>query len=157
MASSEAWNAGWSLGSQIAQQRYLQKQGRANELWEDRRDELKANIANLAAKYSTLLGPNGEDTPASLQAKYALQQAFHARDFFENPPKTPGAMQHFEWLLHLSRRPQPQTFTTQIPGLTLGSEAPMPAVSNQPAGGAATPTCPSTKSNPRGSRALFDR
>lgn len=134
MASGDAWQAGWNLGSNLAGQRYAQKQGRANELWEDRRDQLKANITNLASKYASQLGPNGQPTPASLQTKYILEQAELNKDLFENPIKGPGAMERLGWLLHLSSRPQAHTGTFQtggepIPGVQIA------APNNPPAAG----------------------
>ena len=144
MASGDAWNAGWGLGTQLAQQRNAQKQGRANELWEDKRGEFKTNIANLTEKYRSLLGPNGEDTPESLKVKYALNQANLTKDQFENPPKGPGAINRLGKLVHLSKTPHEQSVTTQTGGVGLGSEAPAPPLSNTQAPVATPATAPAT-------------
>ena len=132
MASGDAWSAGWNLGANLAGQRHAQKQERSNELWEDQRNQLKSNIANLAAKYSSQLGPNGEATPASLQTKYILQQAELHKDLFEKPIQGPGAIERLGWLLHLSKRPQAHTTTFQTPGEPIPG-AQVAAPSNPPA------------------------
>jgi len=113
MASGDAWQAGWNLGSGYAKERFAQKQGRANELWEGHLNELNTNIGNLQTKYSSLLGPKGEETPESLKTKYALTQAVQQRDALRNPSKRPGIGAKIGEALHLTRKPEAQSITVQ--------------------------------------------
>ena len=159
MANPSAWNAGWNIGAQIAQERRAQKQGRANELWEDKRDQFKTNVANLAAKYPTLLGPKGEDTPESLKVKYALNQAELAKDEFESPPKGPGAIERLERLLYLTKTGKPQAPIAQaaasaapaVAGAAPPATAPLQSgtVPQAPSPGSSTPRTMAVP-NPKG-------
>jgi hypothetical protein len=121
MASDEAWNAGWNLGSGYAKDRFALKQGRADEQRAGNLAEFDTAIEGLKKKYAAALKTDDKgntiETPASLQAKYALTQVFQARNAFLNPTKGPGLLQKagekIGEALHWTKKPQEQSFTVE--------------------------------------------
>jgi hypothetical protein len=110
MASGEAWQSGWNLGSQLAQQRSARKQEISDEAFQTQFGELQQNIGNLQTKLSTV--PPG--TPEYLKTQYALQQAIESRNGLF--AQKPGALQKFGHLLHLTKGPQQPAATTPLIG-----------------------------------------
>lgn len=103
MASGEAWQSGWSLGSQLAQQRTARKQELSDEEFQTHFGELQNDIGNLQTKLSTV----APGTPEHLKTQYALQQAIESRNSLF--AQKPGALQKFGHLLHLTKGGGKQT------------------------------------------------
>jgi hypothetical protein len=112
VANAQEFDSGLQLGLQRGLDRRAEHQARANEIWEDKRNQLKANLANLNTKYSASLGPDSSETPASLKIRYELEQAQRAHDEFDDPVKKPGLLQKIEERLHLAKMTPPQQSTT---------------------------------------------
>ena len=72
MANEGAWNQGWAIGAGLAREQRARKQALSDEERETHLGELEQNISNLQQKYSSLLGPKGEDTLESWKAKTPL-------------------------------------------------------------------------------------
>lgn len=126
MASDEAWSAGWNMGAGYAGERFAQKQRQADELRKGRLGEFNTAIEGLQKKYASALKTDKQgntiETPASLQAKYALTQTLLARNTFLNPSKGPGIGEKIGEALHIKKKPQAQTVTTQTGGITIPVE-----------------------------------
>lgn len=129
MADEGAWNQGWALGAGLAQEQRARKQALTDEERETHLGELGQNISSLQKKYSSLLGPKGEDTPESLKTKYALNQAMQQRDALLGPQKTPSVGgkigEKIGEALHLAKKPEAQTVTTQPAALPATPSAPI--------------------------------
>jgi len=97
MASSEAWQSGWNLGSQLAQQNNARKQQLSDEEFKTHFGDLQNDIGNLQTKLSTVK----PGTPEYLKTQYALQQAIESRNGLF--AQQPGALQKFGHLLHLTK------------------------------------------------------
>jgi hypothetical protein len=87
MASGDAWQQGWSLGSQMAGERYRRK----TELWDKQYGQLEKNIDSIQTK----LGQLGPDHPRYGKTRDALKQAITERNNFLSPAKNPGALERF--------------------------------------------------------------
>ena len=132
-------------------ERGARKQALTDEQREKRNTEFDTAIGDLQKKYAAALKTdekgNTIETPASLQAKYALTQALQARDAFKNPLKKPGIGQKIEEALRIKKKPQAPSVTTQTGGITIpaatAAPTPLPAepasqqLNLQPATGAA--------------------
>jgi hypothetical protein len=97
MASSDAWNAGWNLGSQLAAHRQARKEDLSDKEFGTNFNELQSNIGNLQQKLATF--PEGSKERDAVQQN--LAQALEARNSMF--AKQPGAMQKFGHLLHLTK------------------------------------------------------
>jgi hypothetical protein len=97
MASGEAWQSGWNLGSQLAQQRTARKQQLSDEEFQTHFSDLQQDIGNLQTKLSTVK----PGTPEYLKTQYALQQAIESRNGLF--AQQPGALHKFGHLLHLTK------------------------------------------------------
>jgi hypothetical protein len=97
MASSDAWNAGWNLGSQLAAHRQQRKEDFSDKEFSTNFNELQTNIGNLQQKLANF--PEGSKERAEVQQN--LSQALEARNSMF--AKQPGAMQKFGHLLHLTK------------------------------------------------------
>ena len=131
--------------------RKQRQQDLTDEQREKRNTEFDTAIEGLQKKYAAALKTdekgNTIETPASLQAKYALTQALQARDAFKNPLKKPGIGQKIEEALRIKKKPQAPSVTTQTGGITIpaatAAPTPLPAepasqqLNLQPATGAA--------------------
>jgi len=117
-----------------AQQREGKKEQQRTLNLQSQLQEHETNIGNLQQKYSSLLGPKGEETPESLKTKYALSQALQQRDALLSPQQKPGIAgkigQKIGEALHLAKKPEAQTTTVQPaeavtpvtePGITLAA------------------------------------
>ena len=117
MANEGAWNQGWAIGAGLAREQRARKQALSDEERETHLGELEQNISNLQQKYSSLLGPKGEDTLESWKAKYALTQAMQQRDALLGQQKTPGVGgkigEKIGEALHLTKKPEAQSITVQ--------------------------------------------
>jgi hypothetical protein len=97
MASGDAWNAGWNLGSQLAAHRQARKEDLSDKEFGTNFNELQTNIGNLQQKLATF--PEGSKERDAVQQN--LAQALEARNSMF--AKQPGAMQKFGHLLHLTK------------------------------------------------------
>ncbi len=162
MASQAAWNQGWAIGAGKAQEQHAHRQALSDEQYEDLRNEFNTNIGNLQAKYSSSLGPKGEETPESLKVRYALQQALLSRNTLgQNNPSVGQKVEQKvgEWL-HVTPRPQVPTVTSEIGGVTIPAATSEPVtlaatlastpVPTQPAATAATPATAQAGTSPTG-------
>jgi hypothetical protein len=121
MASGEAWQAGWSLGSQLAAHQRQRKEALSDEAREKHLGEYDTGIGNLQKKYQSQLktdaNGNTVETPESLKTKYALTQAHLQRNAILNPQ--PGQSvggkigQKIGEVLHLAKKPEAQSTTVQ--------------------------------------------
>lgn len=124
-------------------QRRAQKQGSANELQEGNLNELNTTIGNLQTKYSSLLKTDKDgntiETPESLKTKYALNQVLQRRDAIRYPSKKPGIGEKIGEALHLTKKPEAQSVTTQSEAIPATPSAPItspeePAYKRTPTG-----------------------
>jgi hypothetical protein len=97
MASGDAWNAGWNLGSQLAAHRQARKEDLSDKEFGTNFNELQTNIGNLQQQLATF--PKGSKKRDEVQQN--LAQALEARNSMF--AKQPGAMQKFGHLLHLTK------------------------------------------------------
>lgn len=97
MASGEAWQSGWNLGTQLAQHRQARKEELSDEAFQTQFGEHQQNIGNLQTKLSTVK----PGTPEYLKTQYALQQEIENRNSLF--AQKPGALQKFGHLLHLTK------------------------------------------------------
>ena len=122
MASSDAWNAGWNLGSQLAAHRQARKEDLSDKEFGTNFNELQTNIGNLQQQLATF--PKGSKKRDEVQQN--LAQALEARNSMF--AKQPGAMQKFGHLLHLTKAepkqlPAPAGYQPTLQ--TRGQAAPM--------------------------------
>jgi ribosomal protein S20 len=108
-------------------ERGARKQALTKEQREKRNTEFDTAIGDLQKKYAAALKTdekgNTIETPASLQAKYALTQALQARDTFRAPLSKPGIGQKIEEALRIKKKPQAQAVTTQTGGIKIPAES----------------------------------
>lgn len=127
-------NAMLSGYDQGVQQREGKKEQQRTLDLQSQLQEHETNIGTLQQKYSSLLGPKGEETPESLKTKYALSQALQQRDALLSPQQKPGIAgkigQKIGEALHLAKKPEAQSTTVQPaeaatsvtkPGITLAA------------------------------------
>jgi hypothetical protein len=99
----------------------------SEEQREKRNTEFDTAIGDLQKKYAAALKTDAKgntiETPASLQAKYALTQALQARNAFQTPLSKPGVGQKIEEALRLKKKPQEQAVTTQTGGIKIPTES----------------------------------
>jgi hypothetical protein len=98
MASSDAWTAGWNLGSNLAAHRQQRKEDFSDKEFSTNFNELQTNIGNLQQK----LGNFPEGSKERDEVQQNLAQALEARNSMF--AKQPGAMQKFGHLLHLTKQ-----------------------------------------------------
>ena len=110
------------------QQGVEQREGKKEEQRTRQLQEFDASIGNLQQKYSSLLGPKGEETPESLKTKYALSQALQQKDAILNPQQKPGVVgkigEKIGEALHLAKKPEAQTTTMQPAEITTPTTEP---------------------------------
>jgi len=110
-------NAMLSGYNQGVQQREGKKEQQRTLDLQSQLQEHETNIGTLQQKYSSLLGPKGEETPESLKTKYALSQALQQRDALLSPQQKPGIAgkigQKIGEALHLAKKPEAQSTTVQ--------------------------------------------
>ena len=110
------------------QQGVEQREGKKEEQRTRQLQEFDASIGNLQQKYSSLLGPKGEETPESLKTKYALSQALQQKDAILNPQQKPGVVgkigEKIGEALHLAKKPEAQSTTMQPAEITTPTTEP---------------------------------
>jgi hypothetical protein len=98
MADSEAWNSGWTLGSQLAQgiqERRARKQALSDEEFQMKTSELGTQLNNLRQKLGTLKPGSREysGVVSELQTRIGeVRELYH-------PDKNPGAIARYGHLL----------------------------------------------------------
>jgi hypothetical protein len=99
MANDLAWQEGWEIGSQSAQERRAHKEALSDEEHEQKVTELVDNLKANQAKLSALKDENGNPLPGYDDALNNLQN--NVRDLRElyHPEKYPGAIQRVGHLL----------------------------------------------------------
>jgi hypothetical protein len=107
MASGDAWQSGWNLGSALASQSKARKNALSDEEFAANFNDLQQNIGMLQSRLSNF--PEG--SVDRQKAQYALQQAIENRN--QMFAKKPGAFQRLGEQLHLRKAPpaQPQATT----------------------------------------------
>jgi hypothetical protein len=135
------------------------KRSRANEARDVPLGNIKQSIGSLQQKYSSLLGPKGEETPESLKTKFALNQALRQQDTVLSPQQKQGIAgkigQKIGETLHLAKKPEAQSTTMQpvdvntpaegvtlaaTPAYSAAASGPPQAASPTQASGATQPT-----------------
>jgi hypothetical protein len=112
MASSEAWSAGWNLGSQLAQEQRAHKQALSDEEFQTRFGEIQQSIGNLQNQ----LADTAPGSVENLKIRDALTQAVQSRNDLFHPAKNPGALQKFGHLLRLTHPAQRQAVAPPVYG-----------------------------------------
>jgi hypothetical protein len=120
---ANAMLSGYQQG--VAQREGKKEQRRELDL-QTQLQEHETNIGNLQQKYSSQLGPKGEDTPESLKTKYALSQALQARNALTSESPKAGAVgkigQKIGEVLHLAKKPEAQSVTVQPAAVSAPAE-----------------------------------
>jgi hypothetical protein len=165
MANPSVFESGYNEGLQIAARQRARKEAQPEANLQEQHDEYTKIINALQTKYPSLLGPNKEQTPDSLRAQYALTQALVQRAALQKQPQ--GAVAHLGGkigeLLHLKKKPEAQSVTTQSAGVSLPAATPVTSnaedayrqVTAQPAAaGAPTASAASAPATPAAAKTM---